>query len=183
MEITNKLAALEALLFAAGEPLPVPQLAALMGLTKPMVWELLTQLEEEYKNSQRGLCLRSVAGGYQLSTKADFYELVQCLVKTRELKLTNAALEALAIVALHQPVTRAEIENIRGVKTDRVIATLLDLHLIEERGRKKALGNPVLFGTTQDFLQVFGLSSLDQLPQIPKAEALTAAELTEIEDK
>ena len=160
------LGALEAILFAAGEPISVAELAAVLQLDKPQVWELLSSLEQSYKEENRGLLLRQVGGGYQLVTKPEHYTMLAALGKKKDVKLTNAALETLAIVAFKQPVTRAEMEAIRGVKVDGVVNTLLDLGLLAEAGRKKALGNPILYATTDRFLEVFGLNSLKDLPQV-----------------
>ena len=159
---------LEALLFAAGEPLTVAQIAEIMQLDKPQVWELLTLLEESYNEESRGLCLRKVAGGYQLCAKPQHYELLKQLEKVQEVKLSAAAMETLAIVAFKQPVTRSEMEAIRGVKVDGVV--LLDYGLICEAGRKDALGHPILYATTDKFLLTFGLSSLKDLPAMPDEE-------------
>lgn len=171
--------ALEALLFAAGEPISVADIATLMQLDKPQVWSLLGNLQAAYEQENRGLMLREVAGGYQLVTKPVHYNLITSLSKSRTVKLTNAALETLAIIAFKQPVTRAEIEGIRGVKVDGVVNTLLDLGLIEEAGRKKAPGNPLLYGTTDKFLQVFGMNSLEDLPRVELEQALEAPEKPE----
>ena len=159
---------LEALLFAAGEPLGVPQLAELLGLNKPQTWELLGLLQEEYKSEKRGLELREVAEGWQLCTKACHHEMILQLAGTQELKLSNAAMETLAIIAFRQPVTRAEMESIRGVKVDGVVNTLLDWQLITEAGRKQTVGHPILYKTTDRFLTVFGLRSLKDLPEMPE---------------
>ena len=134
--------ALEAVLFAAGEPIGVAELARCLQLDKPQVWELLSSLEHSYEDDTRGLMLRQVGGGYQLVTKPVHYGLVSNLSRKKEVKLTNAAMETLAIIAFKQPITRAEMEAIRGVKVDGVVNTLLDLGLIAEAGRKKALGKP-----------------------------------------
>lgn len=158
--------ALEAVLFAAGEPVSVAELAQIMQLEKPQVWELLTTLQKAYEAETRGLMLRETAGGWQLVTKPVFYNLLLSLTQKKEIKLTNAAMETLAIVAFRQPVTRAEMEAIRGVKVDRVLNTLLDLGLVAEAGRKKALGNPILYATTEKFLTTFGLNSLKELPLV-----------------
>lgn len=166
--------ALEALLFAAGEPVSVAELAQIMQLEKPQVWELLTALKKAYEAESRGLMLRETAGGWQLVTKPVHYNLLLALTQKKEIKLTNAAMETLAIVAFRQPVTRAEMEAIRGVKVDRVLNTLLDLGLVSEAGRKKALGNPILYATTEKFLATFGLNSLKELPLV---EATTEDEL------
>lgn len=166
--------ALEAVLFAAGEPVSVAELAQIMQLEKPQVWELLTDLKKAYETESRGLMLRETAGGWQLVTKPVHYNLLLALTQKKEIKLTNAAMETLAIVAFRQPVTRAEMEAIRGVKVDRVLNTLLDLGLVAEAGRKKALGNPILYATTEKFLATFGLNSLKELPLV---EATTEDEL------
>lgn len=163
--------ALEAVLFAAGEPLSVAEIAVVMQLEKPQVWELLSNLSHIYEDESRGLMLREVGGGYQLVTKPEHYRMLSSLGKKKEVKLTNAAMETLAIVAFKQPVTRAEMEAIRGVKVDGVVNTLLELDLIAEAGRKKALGNPILYATTDKFLTVFGLSSLEELPRPESQEA------------
>ena len=168
--------ALEAVLFAAGEPLSVAEIAAVMQLEKPQVWELLTNLSHIYEDEGRGLMLREVGGGYQLVTKPEHYRMLSSLGKKKEVKLTNAAMETLAIIAFKQPVTRAEMEAIRGVKVDGVVNTLLELELITEAGRKKALGNPILYATTDKYLTVFGLNSLEELPRPDSQEAQDYAE-------
>lgn len=158
--------ALEAVLFAAGEPISVAELATVLQLERPQVWELLTTLRASYEAEARGLMLRETAGCFQLVTKPVHYSLLLGLGLRKEVKLTNAAMETLAIVAFKQPVTRAEMEAIRGVKVDGVLNTLLDLGLVAEAGRKKALGNPILYATTDKFLTVFGLASLADLPSV-----------------
>lgn len=166
--------ALEAVLFAAGEPLSVAEIAAIMQLEKPQVWELLGNLSQVYEDEGRGLMLREVGGGYQLVIKPEHYRMLSSMGKKKEIKLTNAAMETLAIVAFKQPVTRAEMEAIRGVKVDGVVNTLLELDLVAEAGRKKTLGNPILYATTDKFLNVFGLSSLDELPRPDAVQNLEA---------
>lgn len=176
--------ALEAVLFAAGEPVSVAELAQIMQLEKPQVWELLTTLKQAYETESRGLMLRETAGGWQLVTKPVHYNLLLALTQKKEIKLTNAAMETLAIVAFRQPVTRAEMEAIRGVKVDRVLNTLLDLGLVSEAGRKKALGNPILYATTEKFLATFGLNSLKELPLVEvttEDELAAEAQAEEIE--
>ena len=170
-----KLGQLEAILFAAGEPLSVPQLAELLGVNKPQTWELVGLLQEEYQSEKRGLELREVAEGWQLCTKACHHEAVLQLANTQELKLSNAAMETLAIIAYRQPVTRAEMEAIRGVKVDGVVNTLLDWELIAEAGRKETIGHPILYKTTKRFLEVFGLKSLKEMPAMPEVLAEDAA--------
>ena len=177
--------ALEAVLFAAGEPLSVAELAQCLQLEKPQVWELLSSLEHSYEEESRGLMLRQIGEGYQLVTKPEHYALVSNLSRKKDVKLTNAAMETLAIIAFKQPITRAEMEAIRGVKVDGVVNTLLDLRLIAEAGRKKALGNPILYATTEKFLQVFGLPNLEALPpleDVPEDEEQAVQQVLELEE-
>ena len=187
MRQEHKLGQLEALLFAAGEPLGVPQLAELLGITKPQTWELLGLLQEDYKAEKRGLELREVAEGWQLCTKACHHEAILQLANTQELKLTNASMETLAIIAYRQPVTRAEMEAIRGVKVDGVVNTLLEWELIAEAGRKETAGRPILYKTTKKFLEVFGLKTLKDLPAMPdilaEDEARHPRQLSLLEDE
>ena len=158
-------AQLEAVLFAAGEPLTIQEIADTLKLDKSAVWAILGNLQDAYTRENRGLMVREVADGYQLTTKPEHYEIVSSLAKKKDIKLTNAGMETLAIIAFKQPVTRTEMEQIRGVKVDGVINTLLDLGLIMEAGRKKVLGNPILYTTTPLFLTTFGLKSIDDLPR------------------
>lgn len=177
--------ALEAVLFAAGEPISVAELASVMQLERPQVWELLTTLRGSYEAEARGLMLRETAGCFQLVTKPVHYSLLLGLGRRKEVKLTNAAMETLAIVAFKQPVTRAEMEAIRGVKVDGVLNTLLDLGLVAEAGRKKALGNPILYATTDKFLTVFGLASLQDLPPVearPEDEEAASQQVLQLDN-
>ena len=174
MQQEYKLGRLEALLFAAGEPLSVPQMAELLGMNRPQVWELLGLLQEEYNTDKRGLELREIAEGWQLCTKACHHEAILQLANTQELKLSNASMETLAIIAYRQPVTRTEMEAIRGVKVDGVVNTLLEWELIAEAGRKETAGRPILYKTTKKFLEVFGLKTLQDLPAMPEILAADA---------
>lgn len=157
----------EALLFAAGEPLSIKRIAEILQTETETVERLIALLEEDYQSKNRGICIRRVAGGYQLVTKPDFDNLIRQLVSQQELKLSSAAMETLAIIAFKQPVTRSEMEAIRGVKVDGVVNTLLDVGLICEAGRKDSIGKPILYGTTELFLTTFGFYSLEDLPPLP----------------
>ena len=165
------LGALEAVLFAAGEPLTVAELAQCLQLDKPQVWELLSHLEQSYEEEARGLMLRQVADGYQLVTKPVHYNVVSNLGRKKEVKLTNAAIETLAIIAFKQPITRAEIEAIRGVPPDNMIRILQERQLVKEVGRKDAPGRPCQFGTTKEFLKFFNLNSIAELPALDEKES------------
>lgn len=167
MKLT-KTAELEALLFASGDPLTLERAAVALFCTTGEVADLLEQLQEEYRKDNRGIELRKVAGGWQLVTKKEAAGLIRRLQEKQEVKLSNAAMETLTIVAFRQPVTKSEMEAIRGVKVDGVLGNLVELGLIAEVGRKEALGRPILYGTTEIFLRTFGLDSLEDLPQIPE---------------
>jgi len=162
--MSNETAALEALLFAAGEPLSKEKIAEIMETGIIEVSNLLRQLKKEL--TDRGIILREVAEGWQLSTKPEYFSIVEKLSTVINKKLSASMMETLSIIAFMQPVTRIEIEEIRGVNVDRVIAKLIDFNLIEEVGRKEVVGRPILYGTTETFLNVFGIKSLKDLPKI-----------------
>ncbi len=170
-------ALLEALLFAAPEPLPPRRLAEIIGLEERAARDLCEDLKREYERQGRGLQVVEVAGGYQFVTRPDLAAYVAKLHPTRGGgNLTQAALETLAVVAYRQPVTRAEVEVIRGVNVDHSLHTLLERGLIREIGRKEGPGRPILYGTTREFLQHFGLKDLEALPGLPPpAEGVGAA--------
>ncbi|MFA6074600.1 MAG: SMC-Scp complex subunit ScpB [Negativicutes bacterium] len=157
------MAELEALLFVAGSAIPVDKLEAALELTTDEINELLSDMERNYLTENRGIMLRKVAGGVQLCTKPEFSQLVAKLTEVRESRLSNAALEVLAIVAFKQPITRQEIEAFRGVNSDKIVVGLHEKKLIEEVGRREAPGKPMLYGTTETFLYCFGLNSLNDL--------------------
>ena len=156
----------EALLFANGTPLSTARLSAILDLSPEHVDHLLCLLEAEYAQSGRGLMIRRINDGFQLCTKPELGAIIEKLMEIPEQKLSQAALETLAVIAFRQPTTRQEMEAIRGVKVDGVVNTLLECGFIREVGRKEAVGRPILYGTTDEFLIHFGLRSLDDLPQL-----------------
>ncbi|MBO1514719.1 SMC-Scp complex subunit ScpB [Metabacillus bambusae] len=165
-------AIVEALLFASGdEGLSLKQLSVVLELEEQEVIDILEELSQSYKGNERGIELVVVAGQYQLTTKKDhaiyLKRLVEAPVNT---SLSQAALETLAIVAYRQPITRTEIEEIRGVKTERPIQTLVAKILIKEVGRAEGTGRAILYGTTKEFLEYFGLKSIKELPPLPDKE-------------
>ncbi|HHW41929.1 MAG TPA: SMC-Scp complex subunit ScpB [Syntrophomonadaceae bacterium] len=166
------MAILDALLFSSSEPLTLARLSSLLGLLPEDVKQLLGELQKLYDQPGHGLQLVEVAQGYQLVTRKEYHPYVQKLQQEREKEppLSSAALETLSIIAYYQPVTRARIESIRGVKVDHVLATLLDRGLIKEVGRGEGPGRPLLYGTTTVFLETFGLKSLDDLPPLEPFE-------------
>ncbi|QGG49403.1 SMC-Scp complex subunit ScpB [Heliorestis convoluta] len=158
---------LEALLFVSPDPVPLDLLSDVVGLPPEEIEKQLKALAAEYDQQRRGWQLEEVAGGYRLATRPEYSAYVMRFLKPQGPQgLSKAALETLAIIAYHQPVTRAEIEEIRGVKADRSLATLLGKKLIQEKGRKEALGRPILYGTTDHFLRHFGLRTLEELPSL-----------------
>jgi segregation and condensation protein B len=165
---------LEALLFAAGDPIAPAQLAKMLDIPEEHVQLLLAELVNDMASAERGLTVMEVGGGYQLVTKEDLADTVKKLAGVQEAKLSLPALETLSIIAFKQPITRQEIEQIRGVKVDGVIATLQERRLIHDVGRKEAIGRPILYGTTQEFLLCFGLKNISELPRVgdllPKEE-------------
>lgn len=164
----SKRAALEALLFSSPDPVAVEDLARVLSLPIPHVRTLLAQMAEEYASQERGFMLDEVGGGFRLCSKPEYGPLIEEMGKAvRKSPLGRSALETLAIIAYRQPITRPQIESIRGVRAESAIATLLDRGLIEEKGRSDAPGRPILYGTSESFLVHFGLSSLDELPPLP----------------
>ena len=170
--MTNNLqGALEAILFAAGDPLPLKDIMRILDTDAATATDVINDLEKTLSRHGRGLALRQVAGGFQLVTAEKYFEYVNKLGETRERRLTTPAMETLAVIAYKQPITKQEIEDIRGVRVERTLAKLLELELISEKGRKKALGRPILYGTTETFLKCFGLNDLDGLPTLPNVTA------------
>ncbi|WP_050616776.1 SMC-Scp complex subunit ScpB [Bacillus testis] len=159
---------LEALLFAAGdEGISLQQITDVLDTTALQATELLEDLQEEYKKKSRGLSIIEVGGVFQMVTKKEHSEYLKKLVESsNSASLSQAALETLAIVAYKQPITRIEIEAIRGVKTDRSLQTLTAKALIKETGRAEGPGRPILYGTTKEFLDCFGLKTLKDLPPL-----------------
>ena len=154
----------EALLFVASEPLSIKQIAKLTRATEMAVASAIARVTEMY--TDRGITVREVGGGYRFATTAPAREAVEAYLLPPKTTLSTPALEALAIVAHMQPVTKGEIESIRGVNSDSVVSTLLDRQLIAEAGRKDVVGRPMTYKTTSTFLESFGLRSLDDLPQL-----------------
>src|SRR5580658_4641174 len=174
-------AILEAIVYVTDEPLSAQQMAAALGHPVDKVKRQLDALVEEFAREEHGLSIREVAGGYKMATKPEHHEAVRAFVKklTPPLKLSLPALETLAVVAYKQPVTAPEIMEIRGVQGAGVLKTLLDRKLIAEAGRKKVVGQPILYKTTKEFLVQFGLKDLSELPTIKEFEELGRMELVE----
>ena len=167
MEKNKAKAIIEAILFTMGESVEVSRLAAVLEVEKKEVTALLTEMDEQYKKEERGIQLMWLDDAVQLSTRADLYEYLIKIAKTpKKMVLTDTVIETLSIIAYKQPVTRLEIEKIRGVSCDHAINKLLEYDLITELGRKDAPGRPLLFGTTEQFLRSFGVKSIEELPEL-----------------
>jgi segregation and condensation protein B len=156
--------ALEAILFVASEALSIKALAKLTGAEESDVTVALQKIDEAF--ADRGIVLREIAGGYRFASSPAARDAVEAYLMPPKTNLSPAALETLAIAAYMQPVTKGDIENIRGVSADSVIATLVDRRFLMESGRKDVAGRPILYKTTPEFLETFGLRSLDELPPI-----------------
>ncbi|HEY5258746.1 MAG TPA: SMC-Scp complex subunit ScpB [Candidatus Baltobacteraceae bacterium] len=155
---------IEALLFVAGEPLTIKQIVKLTRASDIAVAAALARIAQEYND--RGIVLREIGGGYRFASTPLARDVVEAYLLPPKSNLSTPALEALAIVAHTQPVTKGEIESIRGVNSDSVVSTLMDRGLIVEAGRKDVVGRPMTYKTTTLFLESFGLRSLDDLPQL-----------------
>lgn len=163
----------EAVLYVAGEPIRVDDLAKALGVTVKELDKCLSDLRDEYDFAQRGFVLRRFGRQVQLATRPLYApDVVHLLQPVQKQSLSQAVMETLAVVAYKQPVTRAEIEQVRGVKCDYSVQSLVNKGLIAEVGRKDALGRPILYGTTDAFLQHFGIDSLEKLPPMPDDEQL-----------
>ena len=167
---TNELAhVIEAILFVAGEPVNVKDMQRALDVTEDETRQAIDALDSDYSFHRRGITLKRFGEHIQLSTRAEYAPYVERLLQPiQKQSLSQSALETLAIVAYRQPVTKLEMEAVRGVKCDYSVQSLVNKGLIEEVGRKEALGRPILYGTTDKFLSHFGLRTLDDLPKPPE---------------
>lgn len=170
MSEVNLKAVLEGLLFSAGhEGITIKQISDVLKITQVNVNNLIVELTSDYEYINRGIKISQSQNNYYLTTKPEhniYYK--RMLESPNQTKLSQAALETLAIIAYNQPITRVEIEDVRGVNSDRAVQTLVARSLVEEKGKKKSVGKPVLFGTSIDFLTFFGLSTIEELPELPE---------------
>ncbi|MEO0295260.1 MAG: SMC-Scp complex subunit ScpB [candidate division WOR-3 bacterium] len=155
---------IEALLFASSKPLSLKKISKITGFGEERVKEEIEKLKEEYK--ERAFGIFEVAGGYVMYTKEDYADYVKKLRGENSFRISKAMLETLAIIAYKQPITKAEIEILKGASADFTLRSLLEKGLIKVVGRKKIKGAPLLYGTTEKFLKMFGLKSLDELPRV-----------------
>lgn len=184
MEIKEIEAIVEGLLFAAGDALSLEKISEIIGIDKKTAKLILNNMIIAYQNSKRGIMMRELNGKYQLCTRPEQSDYIKKLFEPRQRQgLSPAAFETLAIIAYNQPITRAKVEQIRGVNSDSAITRLLDRNLIREAGRLDAPGKPVLYDTTEEFLRSFGFKSLGDLPRLEMNEIQTVSEFEPVEEK
>lgn len=165
---------LESLMFVMGEPVPAKTAAELLNEPTADIVKIFRDLAEEYEERGSGLRIREMDKCFQLCTSAENDDYIRMLcTPVKERRLSQSSLEVLAIIAYKQPVTKAQIDAVRGIRCDRVLESLMRRELVEERGRSSGIGRPYLYGTTRRFLELFGFESLDDLPLIEDIDSLT----------
>ncbi|SFW12133.1 SMC-Scp complex subunit ScpB [Ruminococcus flavefaciens] len=168
MEIKEKLGAIEAILFASGEPIEIYRLSEASGVDAGTLPSMIRLLNEHYEDYSSGICIKKFDSSYQMCTREEFGEQVRAALETkRSAPLSNAAMEALTIIAYNQPVSKGFVENVRGIDSSSVINNLVEKGLVEEAGRLDVPGKPIVYRTTSVFLRSFGLSSVADLPPLP----------------
>ncbi len=186
MKKDELLAAIEAVLFSSGEPMPTDRIAQVFEKSTKEIEKLLIELSENIEKNGGGVQLLRLDNAWQLATRKEYSEYIKRAFDIRrKTPLSSAALEVLAVIAYNQPVTKAFVEQVRGVDCSGVMGTLAEKGLIEERGRLELPGRPLLYGTTKNFLRCFSIEELSQLPPLPKAQADNSdvAEQLEIADE
>lgn len=171
MEINRLKGAVEALLFSAGKSLELGEISSALNHDRETVRRVIEDMMLSYEQEDRGIRIRKLENSYQLCSKEEYYEdLIRYLSRPKKYSLSQVMLETLSIIAYKQPVTRQEIEKIRGVKCDHAINKLIEYSLVCEVGRLDAVGRPIVFGTTEEFLRCFGVDSVQDLPQLTEDE-------------
>ena len=169
MEINRTKAIIEAILFACGRPVEMKELITALELPEEDIIKIIESMKSEFELENRGIEIVKVDNKYTLCSKKEYYDYIYPLFDNRSKpNISNAAMETLAIIAYNPKITRAEIENIRGVNSDATIYKLLEYNLIEDAGKSDLPGKPTVYQTTEVFLKIFGLSNLDELPELPK---------------
>ena len=172
--------AIESMMFIWGEPLNIKDVADVFGIEKKEVYECCKELMEEYEQEGRGIVIREVNKAFQFTTREENLPYIERLcTPVRQRKLSQSALETLAIVAYRQPVTKGEIESIRGIRCDRVMEGLIRKGLVRDMGRSESVGRPILYGTTDEFLRQFGFETIKDLPDIKDIEGILDDETSE----
>lgn len=169
MEIDKMKATIEAILFACGREVEIKELVSALEINEEDLITVIESMKQDYESDQRGIEIIRLQNAYQLTTKKEYYEYIYPIFDKRSKpNLSNAALETLSIIAYNPRITRAEIETIRGVNTDGTMYKLLEYNLIENVGKADAPGRPSMYSVTNEFLKLFGISSLDELPELPR---------------
>ena len=173
MTINEMIPAFEAVLFAAGEPVEIEKFCTVFDVDDDTVEKVMDMIADRLDNSGSAVKLVRLDFSYQLCTRREYAENIRSVLDLRRKSpLSQAALEVLAVIAYNQPVTKAYVEQVRGVDCSGVVSTLVEKGLLEEKGRLELPGRPLLYGTTQNFLRCFGLKSLDDLPEVPADETV-----------
>ncbi len=169
MEIEKAKAIIEAILFACGREVEIKELMSALEMSSEEILTIIESMKQDYLQNERGIEIIKVNDALQLTTKKDYYEYIYPIFDKRSKpNLSNAALETLSIIAYNPKITRAEIEAIRGVNSDGTMYKLLEYNLIESVGKADAPGRPTMYGVTNEFMKMFGITSLDELPELPK---------------
>lgn len=169
MEFSKEQAIIEAMLFAAGREIKITEIMNVLEIGSEDIDKIMNNMKLKYDEENRGIELIKVDDGYQLCTRKEYYEYIYPLFDNRSKpNISNAALETLSIIAYNPKITRSQIEAIRGVSSDGTIYKLLEYNLIEETGRLDAPGRPTMYSVTNNFLKMFGISSLEELPDLPR---------------
>ena len=167
MEMNEVPHIIEAILFVAGEPVAVGEIAAALGLSELETMHAVEEMQRDFDASQRGITVRRYGDHLRMETRPEYAPYVERLLQpVQKQSLSQTAMETLAVIAYRQPTTKGEVEHVRGVKCDYSVQALLAKGLIEEAGRREALGRPILYRTTDAFLRHFGISTLEELPQV-----------------
>jgi len=172
---------IEVLVFASDKPISAEQIARFLEIDNSQnIDKLIEKLNLEYSEQGRTFCIRKVAGGYKFATDRQYYHLIEKLYEEKkDISLTSSALEVLAIVAYHQPITRPKVDAIRGVSSQYHIKNLLEVKLVKIAGRMKTFGRPLLYTTTDKFLEFFGLNDIEDLPNLHQIRELMATDIAE----
>ncbi|MCS7135448.1 MAG: SMC-Scp complex subunit ScpB [Candidatus Aenigmarchaeota archaeon] len=167
---------IESLLFMSEKPISIKILTTLLNISEPYLKETISELIEEYKSRKAGILIIKIEDSYQMVTNPDYAEWISIFQKMNsQSKLSEQALETLAVIAYRQPITKAEIDKIRGVNSEHAVKSLMEKKLIKIVGKKELPGKPFLYGTTKEFLKLFGISSLNELPEIMDFQKINAA--------
>lgn len=174
MDFSEKEKITEAILFASGDAVEIRDIAQVLEIEKNEAVKILENLKKKYDDDNRGITIIEVGDKYQMCTNTEYFNYLNKLfTKPKKKILSTTLLETLAIIAYKQPITKAEIEAIRGVNADHAVNKLVEYSLVRERGRLDTPGKPILFGTTEDFLRYFGYANLESLPNVPETDEIT----------